>query len=204
MDTVKISRKALYARVWAEPMIKVAAEYGLSDRGLAKLCSRKRIPCPPRGYWARLAVGQKPATAPLPDAQVDYEIEIKSSVPDDPAVQRPCRPPAVDLPPIPVPDDLRHMDPLTRWTRQCLDGWRGRVSNPGDWIPGKTNRRPIPLERVCMPGRRVSPPVVGGRHGRLEEVPAGPGSLPSTSFRLAVSRVPATGSSARWSIRQCA
>ncbi|WP_312808739.1 hypothetical protein [Agrobacterium cavarae] len=39
-------------------MQKLAAIYGLSDRGLAKTCSRHLIPVPPRGYWAKLEAGQ--------------------------------------------------------------------------------------------------------------------------------------------------
>jgi hypothetical protein len=32
-----LTRQELYERVWKEPMTKVAAEFGLSDRGLAKI-----------------------------------------------------------------------------------------------------------------------------------------------------------------------
>ena len=39
-------------------MQKLAATYGLSDRGLAKTCTRHLIPVPPRGYWAKLDAGQ--------------------------------------------------------------------------------------------------------------------------------------------------
>lgn len=37
----------------------------MSDRGLAKLCERNAIPVPPRGYWARISVGQKIKKPPL-------------------------------------------------------------------------------------------------------------------------------------------
>ncbi len=60
-----VNRKDLYDQVWAEPMTKVARKYGLSDRGLAKLCERNSIPVPPRGYWAQKAAGQKVKKAPL-------------------------------------------------------------------------------------------------------------------------------------------
>lgn len=40
----ELTREELYAQVWAEPMTKLAQRYGLSDRGLAKICTRMGIP----------------------------------------------------------------------------------------------------------------------------------------------------------------
>ncbi len=40
-------------------MTKVAAEFQISDVGLAKICDRHRVPTPPRGYWAKVEAGQK-------------------------------------------------------------------------------------------------------------------------------------------------
>lgn len=37
-------------------MSTLAIEFGISDRGLAKVCGRHRIPVPPRGYWAKVAL----------------------------------------------------------------------------------------------------------------------------------------------------
>src|SRR5215831_12145342 len=53
-----LTRRELYDLVWAKPTSKVASEFGISDRGLAKLCARHKVPVPPRGYWARLAAGK--------------------------------------------------------------------------------------------------------------------------------------------------
>lgn len=61
-----LTREELYEKVWATPMQKLAAEFGLSDRGLAKLCGRYQIPVPPRGYWARVQFGQSVKRPPLP------------------------------------------------------------------------------------------------------------------------------------------
>ena len=63
--TEPLNRKMLYDLVWKKPMVDVAKEYGLSDRGLAKLCERNSIPVPPRGYWARKNAGQKVIKPPL-------------------------------------------------------------------------------------------------------------------------------------------
>lgn len=60
-------REALYNLVWAVPVSKLARQFQLSDRGLAKLCHREGIPVPPRGYWAKLAAGHSVTQTPLPE-----------------------------------------------------------------------------------------------------------------------------------------
>lgn len=54
---VVLSRDELYRQVWATPIRTLAQQYDVSDRGLAKICARLNVPCPPRGYWARSARG---------------------------------------------------------------------------------------------------------------------------------------------------
>ena len=46
-------------------MTALAQEFGISDRGLAKVCGRHRIPVPPRGYWAKVAAGERPKVPPF-------------------------------------------------------------------------------------------------------------------------------------------
>lgn len=65
-DVTMLKWQDLYERVWKTPASKLAKEFGISDVGLAKVCKRHRIPRPPRGYWARLAVGQRMRTPSLP------------------------------------------------------------------------------------------------------------------------------------------
>jgi hypothetical protein len=66
----RITREELYVRVWSEPIRTVAAKFGISDVGLAKACRRANIPVPERGYWAKVAAGQKTLWPPL-TAQTD-------------------------------------------------------------------------------------------------------------------------------------
>lgn len=61
-----LTRQALYDLVWEKPVRTVAGELGLSDVGLKKVCARFDIPVPHRGYWARLAAGQRVHQSPLP------------------------------------------------------------------------------------------------------------------------------------------
>ncbi len=53
-----LTREELHELVWSTPMQKLAESYGLSDRGLAKICERHLVPPPPRGYWAKVQAGQ--------------------------------------------------------------------------------------------------------------------------------------------------
>lgn len=62
-----MTREELYARAWATPMSKLAQELGVSGSYLARVCARLDVPRPPRGYWAKRAVGRAPAITPLPD-----------------------------------------------------------------------------------------------------------------------------------------
>jgi hypothetical protein len=63
---VQLTRQQLYDQVWSTPMRTLAPRYGLSDVGLAKVCSRYDIPRPPPGYWAKLEHGKKVHQPDLP------------------------------------------------------------------------------------------------------------------------------------------
>lgn len=69
-----LTRQELYDLVWSTPMTKAAEGLGLSDRGLAKICARHRVPSPPRGYWAKKEAGKKIREAifvPIDDPLLD-------------------------------------------------------------------------------------------------------------------------------------
>ncbi len=71
-----MKRSKLYEMVWQQPMTKVAAELGLSDVGLAKLCRRHSIPVPPRGHWAKVAAGKPSESIALSYREQDSEIAL--------------------------------------------------------------------------------------------------------------------------------
>jgi hypothetical protein len=73
--TVVITRADLYALVWAEPAMNVAARYGITGTGLAKICKRLRVPVPSRGYWARKQAGKAVRADPLPAPIRGQEME---------------------------------------------------------------------------------------------------------------------------------
>ncbi len=71
-----MKRSELYARVWVEPMIRVAADLGLSGPGLAKLCARSGIPTPARGHWAKLQAGKRSPQEPMAQPELDPNIAL--------------------------------------------------------------------------------------------------------------------------------
>jgi len=74
-----MKRSELYARVWAEPMIRVAAELGLSGPGLAKLCARSGIPTSSRGHWVKLKAGKRSRQPPLPQPELDPNVPLPTA-----------------------------------------------------------------------------------------------------------------------------
>ncbi len=54
-----LTRSELYDLVWSKPVAKVAEDLGISGVAVKKICDKHRVPVPGRGYWAKLAAGQK-------------------------------------------------------------------------------------------------------------------------------------------------
>jgi AcrR family transcriptional regulator len=75
----RLSREALHRLVWSRPLGVVAAEFGITGNGLAKICDRLLIPHPPRGYWAGGgAKADPPALPAAPQGHVEGDIEISA------------------------------------------------------------------------------------------------------------------------------
>jgi len=85
--SITLTRRELYERVWAVPLHRLCKEFGLSDRGLAKICARHKIPVPARGVWGKKAHGKparQPPLPPGPSGSDDTIIAISQSPPPDP------------------------------------------------------------------------------------------------------------------------
>ena len=74
--TKEITRQELYDLVWTKPIMDISKEFGLSDRGLGKLCERYDITKPPRGYWQRLSAGEKIEIPKLPKIKDKWKENI--------------------------------------------------------------------------------------------------------------------------------
>ncbi len=116
--SITLSRRELYEQVWATPMARLAREYGLSDRGLAKICQRHGIPRPPRGYWAKRDHGHKVRQTPLPRTAEARTITLwaGSRAESNAPVQRDRK----GVPTIEVPENLLDPDPRIIRTEKSL------------------------------------------------------------------------------------
>ena len=70
-----MTREDLYVLVWTEPMLKVAARFGVSSSYMARVCMLLNVPRPERGYWAKLAVGKAPKRPTLPEPRPGDSLE---------------------------------------------------------------------------------------------------------------------------------
>jgi hypothetical protein len=83
-QSIAITRRGLYEKVWNEPIVRVARILGLSGRGLGKLCARHDIPVPPRGWWARKRHGKLVRQTPLEHPETAERIVIQASAQREP------------------------------------------------------------------------------------------------------------------------
>lgn len=127
-ETIRIPREELYDLVWSEPMSSVAKRYRISDRGLAKVCERLKVPRPGRGYWAKKRAGHRvsrPSLKPLAPGANDSAV-VRPHAGGDP-VPEPSGPVAEQKAfeseeenRITVPDRVGRYHPLVGATRVAL------------------------------------------------------------------------------------
>ena len=94
VSSTPLTREALYALVWSEPMVRVSARYGVSSSYMARVCTLLNVPRPERGYWAKLAVGKAPSIPSLPDARPGDELAWSRDGQHSKAARLPPRPPS--------------------------------------------------------------------------------------------------------------
>ncbi len=140
---ITLSREELHERVWDTPVYKLADEFGLSGRGLGKLCERHRIPTPPRGYWAKRQNGNNVEREPLPKlAENEQRLQTISFYPPPPDPPLSAdeqqqieheQDPEND---VVVAEELRNSHPLVKRTKRALEraepGRYGRLHPRGD------------------------------------------------------------------------
>jgi hypothetical protein len=151
-QSVVVTRDDLYRQVWETPMSRLAAQYGITGNGLAKICERLKIPYPPRGYWAKKAAGKKVISYQLPTLNADTPQNVRI-VPTQPTPEPPklaeetvakieeIRKEAAS---ILVPDRLQRPHPIIahwleehdrrkREARRERDPWRKQLYDPGEF-----------------------------------------------------------------------
>jgi hypothetical protein len=147
------NRQELYEKVWQFPLRKLAAEYGISDVGLAKVCRKLIIPLPGLGHWTKIACGHTIARPPLPAVEnapvlVRQIREPKTPVlPEDtPELERIERVAAATAPPV-TKAMLAH--PLIEKTRSLLNEAR---SNDGEklWASREAEWLDLRITKNCL------------------------------------------------------
>ena len=78
MAKLSVSRKALYDLVWEKMLRGAAAELGISDVGLRKICDNNDIPRPTPGYLQMKQPKRTRAFKSLIDPEHNYEIKIEA------------------------------------------------------------------------------------------------------------------------------
>lgn len=128
-----LTREALYALAWSEPMLKVAARFGVSSSYMARVCTRMNVPRPELGYWAKLAVGKAQKQPSLPDARPGDEL-VWSREGNNVRIVRPLLKPPVHVvrkrPLMTVPRPDQH--PLIIGAKAHFE--TGRLSYEGDYL----------------------------------------------------------------------
>lgn len=149
--TITFTREELFQRVWSEPLLKLAAEIGVSDVGLAKACRRAQIPLPGRGHWAKSGKHRPPAPK-LPKASARATETISFQVLEEPEARLPRVETPANSPPIVVPTTLEAPDPLVRTTLKVLTKakvYDGRIQTTGGTVLAVRVSR-IALDRTML------------------------------------------------------
>lgn len=130
---VTIMREDLYRQVWETPMNRLAAQYGISGNGLAKICDRLQVPYPPRGYWAKKEAGKPTRQIQLPEARkgTPQQVTISPTPPRQepvkpvmtPEVQQGYETAMAKASSVTVPDTLRRAHPIiAEWVAEHARG----------------------------------------------------------------------------------
>lgn len=148
---MRISREELYKQIWSEPATKLAQRYDVSSSYLARVCEGLNVPHPPRGYWARKAVGEKMPVPPLPPAGPGDPLSWEKGV----AVLE--RLPPLELPPSQPKSKGRAPRPQRPAHHPLVTVWRGLLeeaapTETGYLMPRKKNVLDAFVTKGMIPG----------------------------------------------------
>jgi hypothetical protein len=146
---IAMTREELYEKVWSTPMEKLAAEFGFSGRGFAKLCRRHRIPVPARGYWARLQVGQSVRRTPLPSVTQAGLDTVEIYPHERPSPEERAETETQAIPTIVVAEDRPLSHPLTLRIEKSIS--TSRKDERGLLVPKLERKVPIQVSAALLP-----------------------------------------------------
>ena len=158
--SIVLRRSELYQRVWDTPMVKLAAELGLSGVGLAKLCRRCGITVPGRGYWAKRQAGHPVNSQALPHPEHDPTIPFYPRLPEERAEPKPAQAqeaaqrPALPGGPVVMAEALDHPHKLVRALQRYVEHLPRLIER----YEARGDRR------WSLPASRTPPPLTHGRY----------------------------------------
>lgn len=120
-DSQSVSRADLYERVWSTPMRKLAAEFGISDVGLAKICRKNGIPLPGLGYWRLIETGHRPKRGSLSPPQPGHSETITITRHEPKPYDLPRKSDLGAVPTIEVRDDQEITHPFAIRTKRLFE-----------------------------------------------------------------------------------
>lgn len=115
----RVSREELYALVWQRPINRLAAEFGITGGGLAKICNMLDVPYPPPGYWNKKEAGKPVITFKLSPRKdgIPQEADIYPAPPKPtppPKAQEPATVAAIKVEGLAVPEHLVDLHPRVK------------------------------------------------------------------------------------------
>lgn len=94
-ESAPLTRERLYELVWQEPMLKVAARYGVPSMYMTRVCVELRVPRPATGHWSKVEHGKAPPRPPLPPTRdgdlTEWRPGTTFATPPAPVARRPRR-----------------------------------------------------------------------------------------------------------------
>lgn len=171
--SLSFTRERLYEMVWRVPVSRIAPRLGLSDRGLAKLCSRHRIPLPGRGYWQRLKAGRRVTRKKLPRLRIGEEelasvqlwVSRKAAREQGVVEERREFEEHIDNK-ITVPETITRYHPLVRQTRKALRSGGSEASRLDVEVDSKSISRALRIMDTLIKAlERRGFSVQVGEHG---------------------------------------
>lgn len=133
METIELSRKELYDKVWSTTLTKLTQQYAYTNDGIKKLCKQFEIPMPEVSYWSKLKFNKKvtiPKFNPIFGGVDKIVLTIREEGNPINVGQRPLTIRTKEIEsdpnaPLIVPDKITKPDILTIQTKQY---WNGKIS----------------------------------------------------------------------------
>jgi len=204
-DPAKISRRALYDRIWSKGSMAAAKELGLRYTDLIEICEKHQVPRPDTAYWVWKQRGRNPQQVLLPSIEPDTEIALVPHPSRPRRAQQPKPETAGDAAPlidksqtpseepasgISIPESPIRHHPLVRQTLALLTD--GRKDANGCFL-SKKGCLSMHVTKPCLPrAARVLDALIKACEDRGWQVKIADGDAGGTHVHLHEAEIPVT------------